>query len=65
MSNCIICSASTELYVNGVPICVRCEDRRDEQRRALTVGPGVSRIEAIMKNRFITPFAAQLNVPRN
>jgi hypothetical protein len=65
MSNCFICGQSAELYVNGVPICVSCEDRREEQRKALTPGPGVSRIEAIMEKPSIVPFAAQLNVPRN
>jgi hypothetical protein len=65
MSNCLICGQSTELYLNGVPICVRCEDHRDELRKALTPGSSVSRIEAIMEKWSIVPFAAQLNVPRN
>ena len=65
MSNCFICGQSTELYVNGVSICVRCEDRRDEQRKALTQGPSVSRSDAIIEKRSIVPFAVLLNVPRN
>jgi hypothetical protein len=48
MANCFFCGESTQLYSNGEPICLKCEERKDEQRRALTPSPSLSRIEQVM-----------------
>ena len=28
MEKCIVCAAETELFDNGVPVCIRCSDER-------------------------------------
>jgi hypothetical protein len=31
-AECIFCKAQTELYVNGVPICIKCSDARTKRK---------------------------------
>ena len=33
MAPCACCGAETELYENGVPICLRCSDERQAKRK--------------------------------
>ena len=33
MANCIYCGAKTQLYLNGVAICVKCSDDLDAGRQ--------------------------------
>jgi uncharacterized Zn finger protein (UPF0148 family) len=48
-SNCSVCGEPTQLHVTGKTICVKCEDRADEQRRrGPERAPAVSHIERIM-----------------
>jgi hypothetical protein len=34
MPKCIECGAETKLYVNGVPVCPKCEEKRNELNSA-------------------------------
>jgi len=29
MAKCVYCGAETELYVNGVPVCLECSEERE------------------------------------
>jgi hypothetical protein len=31
MAQCAVCGAATELYVNGVPLCSQCDDKRENR----------------------------------
>ena len=33
MAACAYCGAETELYENGVPICLKCSDAREAKRK--------------------------------
>jgi hypothetical protein len=35
MAKCAVCGAETELYVNGRPLCVTCDDKRDQQKQSM------------------------------
>ena len=57
MANCSICGNPTQLHVNGVPTCVRCDaanteeysERRIQQpKESERASSGVSSIEQIM-----------------
>lgn len=50
-SNCSVCGEPTQLRVMGKPICVKCEEREDEQRRrGRERASAVSRMDQIMGN---------------
>jgi hypothetical protein len=36
MAACAFCKAETELYENGVPVCLKCSDERDGKRKPPT-----------------------------
>jgi hypothetical protein len=36
MEKCAFCGAPTELYYNGVPVCLRCEKERYPQEKIAT-----------------------------
>src|SRR3954447_15870673 len=33
MAECVYCKAETQLYSNGVPICVQCSEVRENRRK--------------------------------
>jgi len=37
MAECAFCKADTELYVNGVPVCLACEQKREAKSKSSDV----------------------------
>ena len=50
MAACAYCGAETELYENGVPICLKCSDERDAKHR---IRPPTHEIRAILHEDLI------------
>ena len=34
MQSCSVCGEETKLLVNGIPLCPKCDDKREEQIKA-------------------------------
>jgi hypothetical protein len=40
MSKCYLCGTHTQLYINGVPICLECEAENRQQKKPVQADAG-------------------------